>query len=90
MFGCPADLHDSWSDDQGFVVPDAMIGLKSAANTFKGRSIATRFQSVGRDFQIFTDVLTVQHDVDGIGIRRFVSERPTFVDNWIISREKKK
>jgi len=90
VFGCPADLHDSWSDDQGFVVPDAMIGLKSAANTFKGRSIATRFQSVGRDFQIFTDVLTVQHDVDGIGIRRFVSERPTFVDNWIISREKKK
>lgn len=72
VFGGPADLHHSGSDDEHLVVPAAGIDLEGTPDAFEGVRIATRLQTVRGDFEVLADVPGVEHDVHVVDVRHFV------------------
>ena len=64
LFGGPADLHHAVGDNRHFIVPNIGIDVIRASNAFERDRITACFETVRANFQVFTDILIIEHDVD--------------------------
>ena len=81
VFCGEADLHDTGCDDEHFVVPHARVDLERAANALERRHVTARLQTIGRDLEVLTDIVAVEHDVDATRVDRRVREHSLVVRN---------